>query len=69
MIAGGYVSQEKNNKMGGHFKEQNALLQALCSSKHPPLAQEKLYRVVRLPPNTDTRKLLIGLYDGKEKWG
>jgi hypothetical protein len=41
MIAGGYVSQEKKNKIwGGHFREQNALLQAFCSSKHPPLAQE-----------------------------
>jgi hypothetical protein len=61
--------RRKITKWGGHFKEQNALFQAFCSSKHPPLAQEKLYRVVRLPPNMDTRKLLIGLYDGKEKWG
>jgi hypothetical protein len=43
MIAGGYVSQEKEQNLGGggaDFKEQNALLQAFCSSKHPPLAQE-----------------------------
>jgi hypothetical protein len=37
-ITGG---KEQNGGGGGaHFKEQNALLQAFCSSKHPPLAQE-----------------------------
>jgi hypothetical protein len=41
MIAGGYVSQEKKNKIVLFFKT----------------------------PTSSTRKLLIGLYDAKEKWG
>jgi hypothetical protein len=37
------ITGEKEQNLGGggaDFKEQNALLQAFCSSKHPPLAQE-----------------------------
>jgi hypothetical protein len=57
MIAGGYVSQEEKNKMeggGGAFQRTKCTFTSILFFK---------------TPTSSTRKLLIGLYDGKEKWG